>query len=124
MPHLKAILPEFAAKTRNETDNLFYEFTINGDEVFWAKATSTPKRCWQSMKPDHSGTQEEISSPRSQRSQSISGFASPRSLRGRRSIIKCVAPPSLLPDSILQDAVNPVQFFAVTFDLAFQAANR
>src|SRR5438876_10115634 len=34
MPHLKAILPEFAAKTRNETDNLFYEFTINGDEIF------------------------------------------------------------------------------------------
>ncbi len=31
---LKAILPEFAAKTRNETGNLFYEFTINGDEVF------------------------------------------------------------------------------------------
>src|SRR5246127_5831343 len=34
MPHLKAILPEFAAKTRNETGNLIYEFTINGDEVF------------------------------------------------------------------------------------------
>ena len=34
MPHLKAILPEFVAKTRNETGNLFYEFTINGDEVF------------------------------------------------------------------------------------------
>ena len=34
MPHLKAILPEFATKTRNETGNLFYEFTINGDEVF------------------------------------------------------------------------------------------
>src|SRR3954466_11710204 len=34
MPHLKAILPEFAAKTRNETANLFYEFTINGDQVF------------------------------------------------------------------------------------------
>src|SRR5437868_4542398 len=34
MPHLKAILPEFAAKTRDETGNLFYEFTINGDEVF------------------------------------------------------------------------------------------
>ena len=34
MPHLKAILPEFAAKTRNETGNFFYEFTINGDEVF------------------------------------------------------------------------------------------
>ena len=31
---LKAILPEFAAKTRNETGNLFYEFSINGDEVF------------------------------------------------------------------------------------------
>jgi len=34
MPYLKAILPEFAAKTRTETGNLFYEFTINGDEVF------------------------------------------------------------------------------------------
>ena len=31
---LKAILPEFAAKTRGETGNLFYEFSINGDEVF------------------------------------------------------------------------------------------
>jgi hypothetical protein len=34
MPYLKAILPEFAAKTRNETGILFYEFTISGDEVF------------------------------------------------------------------------------------------
>jgi quinol monooxygenase YgiN len=34
MPYLKAILPEFAAKTRNETGNLFYEFTISGHEVF------------------------------------------------------------------------------------------
>lgn len=34
MPFLKAILPEFTAKTRNESGNLFYEFTINGDEVF------------------------------------------------------------------------------------------
>ena len=31
---LEAILPEFAAKTRNEEGNLFYEFTINDDEVF------------------------------------------------------------------------------------------
>ena len=31
---LRAILPEFAAKTRDETGNLFYEFSINGDEVF------------------------------------------------------------------------------------------
>ncbi len=31
---LKNVLPEFAAKTREETQNLFYEFTINGDEVF------------------------------------------------------------------------------------------
>ena len=38
MSHLKAILPEFAAKTRNETGNLFYEFTINGDEVFCREA--------------------------------------------------------------------------------------
>jgi quinol monooxygenase YgiN len=34
MSLLKAILPEFAAKTRSETGNLYYEFTINGDEVF------------------------------------------------------------------------------------------
>jgi quinol monooxygenase YgiN len=31
---LKAVLPEFVAKTRAETQNLFYEFSINGDEVF------------------------------------------------------------------------------------------
>jgi quinol monooxygenase YgiN len=31
---LKDVLPEFVAKTRGETQNLFYEFTINGDEVF------------------------------------------------------------------------------------------
>ena len=31
---LKNILPEFHAKTRDETGNLFYEFTINRDEVF------------------------------------------------------------------------------------------
>jgi quinol monooxygenase YgiN len=31
---LKNVLPEFVAKTRGETQNLFYEFTINGDEVF------------------------------------------------------------------------------------------
>ena len=31
---LTAILPEFVAKTRDEPGNLFYEFTINGDEVF------------------------------------------------------------------------------------------
>jgi quinol monooxygenase YgiN len=34
LPFLKAILPEFAAKTRDEAGNLFYEFSINGDEVF------------------------------------------------------------------------------------------
>ena len=31
---LKSILPEFIAKTRDETGNLFYEFSVNGDEVF------------------------------------------------------------------------------------------
>lgn len=35
---MKAILPEFLAKTRDETGNLFYEFTINGDEVFCREA--------------------------------------------------------------------------------------
>jgi quinol monooxygenase YgiN len=28
------VLSEFVAKTRAETQNLFYEFSINGDEVF------------------------------------------------------------------------------------------
>ncbi len=31
---MESILPEFAAKTRHEEGNLFYEFSINGDEVF------------------------------------------------------------------------------------------
>jgi quinol monooxygenase YgiN len=31
---LKGILPEFLAKTRDETGNLFYEFSIKDDEVF------------------------------------------------------------------------------------------
>jgi quinol monooxygenase YgiN len=31
---LKDVLPEFVEKTREETGNLFYEFSINGDEVF------------------------------------------------------------------------------------------
>ena len=31
---LKDVLPEFVAKTRQETQNLFYEFSINGDVVF------------------------------------------------------------------------------------------
>ncbi len=30
----KAALPSFIEKTRSEEKNLFYEFTINGDEVF------------------------------------------------------------------------------------------
>ena len=38
LPVLKAILPEFAAKTHGETRNYFYEFTINGDEVFCREA--------------------------------------------------------------------------------------
>ena len=31
---LKGILPEFVAKTRDETRNYFYEFTVSGDIVF------------------------------------------------------------------------------------------
>src|SRR5688572_14097473 len=30
----KAALPAFIEKTRSERDNLFYEFTVNGDEIF------------------------------------------------------------------------------------------
>lgn len=31
---VKDILPQFVSKTRAETQNLFYEFSINGAEVF------------------------------------------------------------------------------------------
>ena len=64
MPHLKAILPEFAAKTRNETGNLFYEFTINGDEVFCREGlrqrggtARTPGQCERHARPgpNHGG---------------------------------------------------------------------
>lgn len=34
----KANMPAFIEKTRSEADNLFYEFTINGDEVFCREA--------------------------------------------------------------------------------------
>lgn len=33
LPQIKALLPAFAAQTANEKDNLFYDFTINGDEI-------------------------------------------------------------------------------------------
>ena len=34
LEEFKATLPVFIEKTRNEEKNLFYGFTINGDEVF------------------------------------------------------------------------------------------
>ena len=34
LPVIKAAFPEFIAKTASETKNLFYGFTINGDEIF------------------------------------------------------------------------------------------
>lgn len=34
----KAALPGFIEKTRAETGNLYYEFTVNGDEIFCREA--------------------------------------------------------------------------------------
>ena len=34
LEEMKASFPKFLEKTRTEEKNLFYEFTINGDEVF------------------------------------------------------------------------------------------
>lgn len=34
LEEIKASFPKFMEKTRTEEKNLFYEFTINGDEVF------------------------------------------------------------------------------------------
>ena len=38
MPEIKALLPVIVAKTATEKDTLFYDFTINGDEVFCREA--------------------------------------------------------------------------------------
>jgi hypothetical protein len=38
MPAFKAALPAFINKARTEEANLFYEFTISGDEVFCREA--------------------------------------------------------------------------------------
>jgi quinol monooxygenase YgiN len=35
---VKAGFPRFVEKTANEKNNLFYEFTVNGDEVFCREA--------------------------------------------------------------------------------------
>ncbi len=35
---VKALMPAFIEKTRSEKGNLFYEFTVNGDEVFCREA--------------------------------------------------------------------------------------
>jgi hypothetical protein len=40
---VKAGFPRFVEKTATEKKNLFYGFTINGDEIFCRKATPTPK---------------------------------------------------------------------------------
>lgn len=34
----KRLMPQFIEKTRTEKDNLFYEFTVNGNEVFCREA--------------------------------------------------------------------------------------
>jgi hypothetical protein len=53
MPHLKAILPEFAAKTRNETGNLFYEFTIDvKDEAHRRRDIEGSELSPASLRPD------------------------------------------------------------------------
>jgi quinol monooxygenase YgiN len=38
MAALKAMLPQFVAKSTNEKANLIYEFSINGDELFCREA--------------------------------------------------------------------------------------
>jgi hypothetical protein len=38
IPEIKAALPAFIAKTATEKDNLFYGFTMNGDELFCREA--------------------------------------------------------------------------------------
>ena len=42
---IRGMLPRFVAKTATEKEMLFYEFSWNGDELFVAKLTKTPKAC-------------------------------------------------------------------------------
>ena len=42
---IRGMLSRFVAKTATETEMLFYEFSWNGDELFVAKLTKTPKAC-------------------------------------------------------------------------------
>lgn len=38
MPEIKALMPRFIAKTASEKDNLFYDFTVSGDEFLCREA--------------------------------------------------------------------------------------
>ena len=38
LAEIKALLPAFVAKTASEKDNLFYDFTLNGEELFCREA--------------------------------------------------------------------------------------
>lgn len=38
LEEIKAVLPAFVAKTATEEANLYYDFTINGDEIFCREA--------------------------------------------------------------------------------------
>ena len=38
MPEIKAVQEAFLAKTKTERDNLYYDFTVNGDDIFCREA--------------------------------------------------------------------------------------
>ena len=40
---LETMLPRFVQKTATEKENLFYGFSINGDEIFAAKVTKAQR---------------------------------------------------------------------------------
>jgi quinol monooxygenase YgiN len=42
---VKAAFPRFVKKTAAETENLFYGFTVNGDEIL-VKAIKPPRASW------------------------------------------------------------------------------
>jgi hypothetical protein len=43
---VKAAFPQFVDKTATEKKNLFYGFSVSGDEISAAKVTPTPKAFW------------------------------------------------------------------------------
>ena len=46
LAQFKAAMPAFVERTTGETQNLYYEFTSNGDEIFCREGYIGARACW------------------------------------------------------------------------------